>query len=104
MGKDKDIRHNSSNEQLSGTDQVCGKTELNNLAAISDLADDKPIMVVLDFDGYVHLAGQPRKPTAKECREWFQPGWQVITMPIKQFREADFKWIYDKPKANDTER
>lgn len=93
--------NNSSNEQLSGTDQVCGKTELNNLAAISQ--DDEPVMVVLDDVGYVVLAGQPRKPTAKECREWFQPGWQVITMSIKLFREANFKWIYDKPKTNDKE-
>ena len=28
------IKTYSSNEQLPGTDQVCGKTELNNLAAI----------------------------------------------------------------------
>lgn len=98
--------NNSSNEQLSGAglndkNPVIGKTELNNLAAISNADDDEPIMVVLDTDGYVHLAGQPRKPTAVECREWFQPGWQIITMPIKQFREANFKWIYDKPTTND---
>lgn len=93
--------NNSSNEQLSGTDQVCGKTELNNLAAISNSADDEPIMVVLTGDNLVHWAGQPKKPTAAEWREWSQPGYQVITMTIKQFRQASFKWIYDKKQTNE---
>lgn len=63
---------------------------------------EEPIMVVLRDDALVYWAGIPKKPTAQESREWFQPGWQVITMPIKQFREANFKWIYDKPKSSGT--
>jgi len=57
---------------------------------------DEPIMVVFSNGGTVYWAGQPRKPTAAECKEWFQPGFQVITMTIKHFRESNFKWIYDE--------
>lgn len=56
---------------------------------------DEPIMVVLS-QGLVYWAGQPRKPTAAEWKEWSQPGFQVITMSIKHFRESNFNWIYDK--------
>ena len=63
---------------------------------------DEPIMVVLSGGGRVYWAGQPRKPTTAEWKEWCQPGFQVITMSIKHFRESNFKWIYDK--QNDDEQ
>lgn len=62
---------------------------------------EEPIMVVLTNDNFIHWAGQPKKPTAAEWREWSQPGYQVITMTIKQFRQASFKWIYDKKQTNE---
>lgn len=64
--------------------------------------ENKPIMFVLNPEGLVHWAGQPRKMTAAECREWLQPGWHIETVPFKQFKEAGFKWIYDKSE-NDIE-
>lgn len=57
--------------------------------------DDKPIMVVFNPDKLVVLAGRPRKLTAKESKEYMQPGWEVKTMPFKQYKEANYKWIYD---------
>lgn len=75
------------------------KSQNTELPANIENNPDEPIMVVLREDGRVYWAGQPKKPTANECREWFLPGWQVLTMSIKQFREANFKWIYDKPKT-----
>lgn len=77
------------------------KAQNTELPANIENNPDEPIMVVLTDSGLVHWAGQPKKPTANDSREWFQPGWQVITMSIKQFREANFKWIYDKPHTND---
>jgi len=58
--------------------------------------DERPIMVVFDSEGFVYLAGQPRNPTAKEWREWSQPGWKVINMSFKEYKAANYKWIYDK--------
>ncbi len=62
-----------------------------------DQNDIEPIMVVLNPDGRVVLAGQPRKLTAAECREYLQPGWNVSIMPFKDYKEAGFEWIYDTP-------
>lgn len=74
------------------------KLKASNTKLPSDIENnpEEPIMVVLTDGGLVHWAGQPKKPTANEWREWSQPGYQIITMSIKQFREASFKWIYDK--------
>lgn len=58
--------------------------------------DDEPIMVVLNADGLVVFAGQPRKPTAAEWREWSQPSWNVTTIKFKEYKDAKFTWVFDK--------
>jgi hypothetical protein len=61
-----------------------------------DDKDNEQIMVVTNPDGMVVLAGQPRKLTASECREYLKPGWNVTVMTFKDYKEANFEWAYDK--------
>ena len=88
-------------------EHTCGLSDaeiaefIKSKTAENNQDDDRPVMVVLTNDNLVCWAGEPRKPTAKEWREWMQPGWQVITMPIKDYRAADFKWMYDKNKNDE---
>lgn len=62
--------------------------------------DEELIMVVFNPDNQVVLAGRPRKLTAQECRDYMQPGWEVKTMAFKKYKDANYKWIYDKHNDN----
>jgi hypothetical protein len=62
---------------------------------------EKPIMFVLNSDGKVAWAGQPRKLTAAECREWLQPGYHMEVVPFKTFKAAGFEWVYGKENIED---
>lgn len=54
--------------------------------------DDLPVMVVTDPDGYLVLVGEPRKLTAKECRDYMAPGWEVKTMKFKEYKALNLNF------------
>jgi hypothetical protein len=70
--------------------------ENNTNNTLPNAQNTAPIMVVFNPDKLVVLAGKPRKLTAKEMREYTQAGWAIKTMPFNEYKEANFKWIYDE--------
>lgn len=60
--------------------------------------DELPIMVITDPEGYLVLAGEPRKLTAQECRDYMAPGWQVRTMKFKEYEALNLKFRSDNGK------
>jgi len=60
-----------------------------------DNKDEELIMVVTNPDDKIVLAGKPRKLTAKECREYMQPGWSVQTMKFSEYKQLNKKWVFE---------
>jgi len=63
-----------------------------------DERDELPVMVVLDKDGYLVRVGQPTMKLSKETKKIVMNGGTIKTIPFKEYRTAEYKWIYDKPK------
>lgn len=63
-----------------------------------DERDELPVMVVLDKDGYLIRVGEPTMKLSKETKKIVTDGGTIKTIPFKEYRAADYKWIYDKPK------
>lgn len=63
-----------------------------------DERDELPVMVVLDKDGYLIRVGQPTMKLSKETKRIVMQGGMIKTIPFKEYRTANYKWIYDKPK------
>ncbi len=64
---------------------------------MEDERDELPVMVVLDKDGYLVRVGQPTMKLSKEIKRMLMNGGTVKTISFKEYRLADYKWIYDKP-------
>ncbi len=56
---------------------------------------DELIMVVVNPDDRIILAGQPRKLTAQECRDYMKPGWSVTTMKFSEYQQLNKKWVFE---------
>lgn len=55
--------------------------------------DERLIMVVVNSDDRIVLAGKPRKLTAQECRDYMQPKWSVSTMKFIEYKRLKKKWV-----------
>lgn len=56
---------------------------------------DKPIMVVLDPEGYIVRAGEPAVANKKETFNYLQSGHTIKTIPFSEYQTL--KWTWDKP-------
>lgn len=64
-------------------------------------ADNEPVLVITDADGYLIQAGQPSSVKAKDMTKYLKEGYSINTMTIKQFREDHIftQWVWEKPKT-----
>lgn len=57
--------------------------------------DEELIMVITTPEDKIMLAGKPRKLTAKESKEYMQPGWKIETMKFIEYKQLNKKWVFE---------
>lgn len=61
-------------------------------------ADSEPVLVILTQDGYLVRAGQPPSDLKgkREVGEYAMEGYVIKTITIKEYRETNYKWYWEK--------
>ncbi len=59
---------------------------------------DNPILVVIDKEGYITAAGEPKTFTGKDLREYTTNGCDIKNMLHSEYLKLPNKWIFDKPE------
>lgn len=57
---------------------------------------NEPVLIVLDKEGYMVQAGDPKCMKKKDALDYVQSGYTLKTITIAEYRVAKFNWIYDK--------
>ena len=60
--------------------------------------DNRPVLIVTDKEGYLVQAGAPDAITGKQALKYIHAGYTSKTITLKEYRETNYTWIYDKPK------
>lgn len=59
----------------------------------------EPVLIIMDVDGYLISAGDPKAMKPKKMAEYLRAGHKAETITIDQYRAKEWKWIWDKPKT-----
>jgi hypothetical protein len=66
---------------------------------MKDYTEDSQVLVVLDQDDYLIEAGDPDCMDKKRALDYVKSGYTMKTMTLKTFKEANYKWVYGKPRS-----
>jgi hypothetical protein len=66
--------------------------------SIEDKRDEIPTMMITTPDNYLVLVGDPKTVSNKELADYAKKGYTIKTVPFKEYRTSNIKWIYDRPK------
>lgn len=61
---------------------------------------DEPVLIVLDKEGYLVQAGDPKCLNKKDALRYAQSGYTMKTISIGEYRATKFNWIFDKPSTH----